>query len=171
MEYYPKSHLGYLYYQYSEVAAVKWRYPLVDKVIDLSKNHPGIMTLKSIDLAPASWMAVAWRPIYYTPMKEIKKNVSTHFLTYHTISSIYQENLNNEAGEDMPRKDDRISLLPFGLASYKMQSDIWINKAEAHRKFDNLQGAVDSWLKQLNFNHYDFNIFSSKFNMDHIYLF
>ncbi|PHT93779.1 hypothetical protein T459_01661 [Capsicum annuum] len=33
MEYYPKNHLGYLYYQYSEVAAVKWRYPLVDKTV------------------------------------------------------------------------------------------------------------------------------------------
>ena len=30
------------------------------QIIDLSRRYPGLMSLRSVDLSPASWMAVAW---------------------------------------------------------------------------------------------------------------
>ncbi|KDO56014.1 hypothetical protein CISIN_1g019725mg [Citrus sinensis] len=82
--------LGHLYFQYFEMASPYWRVPLADKITELARNHPGLTTLKSVDLSPASWMAVAWYPIYHIPSRKNEKDLSTCFLTYHTLSSIFQ---------------------------------------------------------------------------------
>ncbi|XP_075077422.1 protein NLP1-like [Nicotiana tabacum] len=60
------------------------------KIYEFTEKHPGVQTLKSIDLSPASWMAVVWYPIYHVPMKGVIQNISTHFLTYHTLSASCQ---------------------------------------------------------------------------------
>nr|KJB50078.1 hypothetical protein B456_008G152800 [Gossypium raimondii]KJB50079.1 hypothetical protein B456_008G152800 [Gossypium raimondii]KJB50080.1 hypothetical protein B456_008G152800 [Gossypium raimondii] len=52
--------LGYLYFQYFERSAPYGRVPLMDKINGLSGRYPGLMSLRSVDLSPASWMAVAW---------------------------------------------------------------------------------------------------------------
>ena len=54
-----------------------------------------------------------------------------------------------------------MSVPPFGLATYKMQGDMWLNPDS----FDSerlafLHSAADSWLKQLNLHQHDFNFFS-----------
>lgn len=56
---------------------------------------------------------------------------------------------------------DVASLSPFGLATYKMEGDFWLNQGNSDylRNID-LYNAADSWLKQLNFHHHDFNFFS-----------
>ncbi|KAJ6861825.1 hypothetical protein NC651_037779 [Populus alba x Populus x berolinensis] len=82
--------LGYLYFQYFEISSPYWRVPLMEKVTELSRNNPGLMTLKNVDLSPASWMAVAWYPIYHIPSQGNDKDLSTCFLTYHTLSSSFQ---------------------------------------------------------------------------------
>lgn len=33
---------------------------LVIQMTELARSHPALMTLKSVDISPASWMAVAW---------------------------------------------------------------------------------------------------------------
>lgn len=54
-----------------------------------------------------------------------------------------------------------ISLTPFGLATYKMQGDLWISDKNAHgkEKLTSLLCAADSWLKQLSVQHHDFDYF------------
>lgn len=55
-----------------------------------------------------------------------------------------------------------ISLPPFGLATYKMQSDLWLNSDPYdYESISYLYSAAESWLKQLNVDHHDFNFFAS----------
>ncbi|XP_012067282.1 uncharacterized protein LOC105630152 isoform X2 [Jatropha curcas] len=87
-----RDRLGYLYLQYMEICSPCWRVPLMEKITELARIHPGLMTLKNVDLSPASWMAVAWYPIYHIPsQRNNEKDLSTCFLTYHALSSSFQE--------------------------------------------------------------------------------
>ncbi|KAM0054877.1 hypothetical protein Hdeb2414_s0006g00199731 [Helianthus debilis subsp. tardiflorus] len=156
--------LGQLYFQYYDKSTPYARVPLVDKVYALSKQYPGLMSLRSVDLSPASWMSVAWYPIYHIPMGRTIKDLSTCFLTYHTLSSSFQDmDIEDQNGfTKMKRKEgEGISLPPFGLVTYKMQGDIWT----AHRntndqeKLVSLASVADSWLRQLGVQHHDFNHF------------
>lgn len=64
-------------------------------------------------------------------------------------------------GEQCKKKESgNISLTPFGLATYKMQGDLWLNDdPNDNEKISYLFCAADSWLKQLNVHHHDFNFF------------
>ncbi|QHO14088.1 hypothetical protein S83_052865 [Arachis hypogaea] len=54
-----------------------------------------------------------------------------------------------------------ISVPPFGLATYKMQEDLWLNPEPCeYERISYLYSAADSWLKQLNVYHHDFNFFT-----------
>lgn len=156
--------LGHLYFQYFDKSTPYGRVPLVDKVCTLSKKYPGLMSLRSVDLSPASWMAVAWYPIYHIPMGKTIKDLSTCFLTYHTLSSSFQDmDIGDQNGfSKIKRKEgDGIRLPPFGLATYKMQGDVWIssrNKKD-QEKLVALVSVAASWLKQLGVQHHDFNHF------------
>lgn len=167
-----KDKLGCLYFQYFETSVPCRRVPLMKKITELAKDHPGLMTLRNVDLSPASWMAVAWYPIYHIPSRRSEKDLSTCFLTYHTLSSSFQEcgdKFENSAEsfaasgrltESKP-KVECISVPPFGLASYKMQGDFWINPETSDlERFFYLSSAADSWLKQLNVHHHDYNFFT-----------
>ncbi|KAK6802992.1 hypothetical protein RDI58_000776 [Solanum bulbocastanum] len=90
-------------------------------------------------------------------MKGITKNVSASFLTYHTLSSTFQD-----VSEEKPDGESGIRLSPFGLASYKMQNDEWQNThtEKDYEKLCDLQNAADSWLTQLSYSHHDFNLFT-----------
>ncbi|KAH9781159.1 hypothetical protein KPL71_008354 [Citrus sinensis] len=173
--------LGHLYFQYFEMASPYWRVPLTDKITELARNHPGITTLKSVDLSPASWMAVAWYPIYHIPSRKNEKDLSTCFLTYHTLSSIFQESVKEyddtdnscysevaERTEGKPKRksSSKIALTPFGLATYKMLGDLWLNPdtSDQERILD-LFNAADSWLKQLGVHHHDFKFFACHSNI------
>lgn len=72
-------------------------------------------------------------------------------------SMVEHDNNGNPKGEG----GRRVPLTPFGLASYKMQGDIWVNPdASDQEKLIDLHCAADSWLKQLNVNHHDFSFFT-----------
>ncbi|KAL5581942.1 hypothetical protein UlMin_014384 [Ulmus minor] len=161
--------LGYLYFQYFERSTPYGRVPLMDKINSLSQRYPGLMSLRSVDLSPASWMAVAWYPIYHIPMGRTIKDLSTCFLTYHTLSSSFQDmdiedDIDDEIkAESRKRKEgEGISLPPFGLASYKMQGNVWIsgNCGRDQERLLSLLSVADSWLKQLRVQHHDFNYFT-----------
>lgn len=159
-----RDRLGYLYFQYFERSAPYGRVPLKDKVSGLAQEFPGLLTLRSVDLSPASWMAVAWYPIYHIPLGRTVKDLSTCFLTYHTLSSSFQEDGPHEEIECAERKQrDRkgMALPPFGLAAYKMQGTVWVSGADGrdHNRLLSLFSAADSWLKQLGVQHHDFNYF------------
>ncbi|KAK7269011.1 hypothetical protein RIF29_21726 [Crotalaria pallida] len=174
--------LGYLNFQYTETAPPHLRVPLSEKIAELAKIHPALMTLKSVNLSPASWMAVAWYPIYAIPSYPN----DTCFLTYHSLSSSYEDCANKYfevdlrkdifcptgwgsiVGEKLERKKSAcISLSPFGLATYRFQGDVWINLSndnddsddDDNGKLSDLFGAADSWLKQIDAEHHDFKFF------------
>ncbi|PKA45966.1 hypothetical protein AXF42_Ash019727 [Apostasia shenzhenica] len=170
----PTSRLGYLYFQYMECCPPWGRIPFMDKVTELSRSYPGLMSFKSTDLSPASWMSVAWYPIYHIPACKSTKDLSASFLTFHTISSSFQDDsITDLVEKEMPcestansnRKSSkdtikRISLPPFGLATYKMQGNLWLNpESSDYEKIMTLYSSADSWLKQLRFHHHDFNFF------------
>ncbi|XP_022943358.1 uncharacterized protein LOC111448145 [Cucurbita moschata] len=158
--------LGYLYFQYFERSTPYGRVPLMDKINGLARRFPGLMTLRSVDLSPASWMAVAWYPIYHIPMGRTIKDLSTCFLTYHTLSSSFQDmdvEDEFESGGERKRKEGEGMALPaFGLATYKMQGNVWIsgNYGRDQERVVSLLSVADSWLKQLRVQHHDFNYFT-----------
>ncbi|KAF3781475.1 hypothetical protein EJ110_NYTH36919 [Nymphaea thermarum] len=169
------SRLGSLYFEYFERSAPYGRIPLMDKINELAEVFPGLMSLKSIELSPASWMAVAWYPIYHIPTGRTVKDLSACFLTYHTLSSSFQaddgtEDDQKDAGaEDLMGgrkcKDEvnGIALPPFGLATYKMQGNLWLNpERRDQERLVALLSAAGSWLKQLGAQHHDFNYFNSR---------
>ncbi|KAF8672403.1 hypothetical protein HU200_049610 [Digitaria exilis] len=164
---------GHLYFEFFEVGSPYVRVPLVDKIYELSQGFPGLTSLKSSDLSPVSWMSVAWYPIYHIPYQRKVKDLSACFLTYHTISSSFQDHaletmtnggchpvVNGKQNGHMDRKSNTVSLSPFGLAAHKIQGSLWTNPMTGDRKtMDSLFGAADSWLKQLGVQHHDFNFF------------
>lgn len=155
--------LGYLYFQYFERSTPYGRVPLMDKIAGLAQRYPGLMSLRSVDLSPASWMAVAWYPIYHIPMGRTIKDLSTCFLTYHTLSSSFQDaDLEDDLDLGKKRKEgEGIPLPPFGLATYKMQGNVWVTDRSGRdqERLASLISVADSWLKQLGVQHHDFNYF------------
>ncbi|KAK4774940.1 hypothetical protein SAY86_009875 [Trapa natans] len=165
-----RQRFGHIYLEYFESCSPSWRAPMMDKINELTKDHPALKTLRSMDLSPASWMAVAWYPIYHIPNVG-SKGLSTCFLTYHTLSSAFLDNAEElEPGEtdalkvtcSEDRADEEVSLSPFGLATWKMQGDLWVNPlvTPEYLKFIHLQNAAHSWLKQLNVYHHDHSFFT-----------
>ncbi|XP_008799212.1 uncharacterized protein LOC103713936 [Phoenix dactylifera] len=159
-----RDRLGYLYFQYIERSAPYGRVPLKVKISELAQEFPGLLTLRSVDLSPASWMAVAWYPIYHIPVGRTVKDLSACFLTYHTLSSSFQEagpHEDMDCAERKQRERKGMALPPFGLATYKMQGSVWVSGADGrdHDRLLSLFSAADSWLKQLGVQHHDFNYF------------
>ncbi|XP_073123532.1 uncharacterized protein [Henckelia pumila] len=152
--------LGNLYFQYFETSSPYGRVPLMDKIRSLAQRYPGLKSLRSVDLSPASWMAVAWYPIYHIPTGRTIKDFQTCFLTYHTISSSFRDS-EDDSENRRNEKRETISLPPFGLATYKMQGDIWVSgeSGRDQEKLVSLVSIADSWLKQLQVQHHDFNYF------------
>jgi hypothetical protein len=157
--------LGNLYFQYFERSTPYARVPLMDKISGLSRRYRGLMSLRSVDLSPASWMAVAWYPIYHIPMGRTIKDLSTCFLTYHTLSSSFQDmELEDDTMSEAKKrkKGEGLSLPPFGLATYKMQGNVWVSNKNGRdqERLVSLWSVADSWLKQLRVQHHDFNYFT-----------
>ncbi|XP_078151532.1 uncharacterized protein LOC144546829 isoform X2 [Carex rostrata] len=162
----PKDRFGNLYFQFVEWDSPYQRIPLFDKINELSRDHPGLMSFKSAEISPASWLSVAWYPIYDIPARGSSKEMATCFLTYHTISSLFQDEkeVRNDGGliavATKAKWKKHVSLSPFGLVTYKMQGKVW-RDLEASRTIGTLYSAADSWLRQLGVHHHDFNFFTN----------
>ncbi|KAJ1694570.1 hypothetical protein LUZ63_011268 [Rhynchospora breviuscula] len=166
----PKDRFGNLYFHFVEWNSPYQRTPLFDKINELSRDHPGLMSFKSAEVSPASWMSIAWYPIYHIPARGNSKEMATCFLTYHTISSLFQDCtldekdvLNGGGLTGAPTKakwKKHTTLSPFGLVTYKMQGNVW-RDPEASRTIGTLYSAADSWLRQLGVHHHDFNFFTN----------
>ncbi|KAK1388210.1 hypothetical protein POM88_016388 [Heracleum sosnowskyi] len=161
---YPQSDEFYSkpYFEFNEKVSPYNRHPLFDTIEKLSISNPALQTLTSIDLAPASWMCVAWYPMCQIPNIGIPiKDFHAAFLTFHSLSSFYQ---------DTVEEDNRsISLKQFGCATYKLEGDIWLNHGPAdYLRLCNLHNAAESWLTQLNFEHNDFKFFARQGGHQHV---
>lgn len=64
-------------------------------------------------------------------------------------------------GKEKRKEGEGISLAAFGLATYKMQGNLWVsgNCGRDQERLVSLLSVADSWLKQLRVQHHDFNYF------------
>lgn len=57
----------------------------------------------------------------------------------------------------------KMSLPPFGLATYMLVGDVWLNHGYSdYGKLCDLHQAACAWVNELNFFHHDFNFFSTR---------
>ncbi|XP_019172471.1 PREDICTED: uncharacterized protein LOC109167854 [Ipomoea nil] len=176
---------GHLYFQFCDTCSPYWRIPFIEKIAEFVEVHPGLFTFKTTDLSPASWISVAWYPIYQIPTKgHHRDRLSTCFLTYHALSASIPGGAVNpdKDGNKKGKKDMEMVkggegnnnikksggvLYPFGMATYRLDDEIWINA----NTFDDYERIIDlyndakCWLKRLKFWHHDFNFFTSQFSV------
>ncbi|KAG7023306.1 hypothetical protein SDJN02_14331 [Cucurbita argyrosperma subsp. argyrosperma] len=160
---YPRSGL---LFQFLEQDLPYQRVPLADKIFDLAYQFPGLKTLRSCDILPASWISVAWYPIYRIPTGPTLKDLDACFLTYHSLSTPIRGNGHGQAPAMIyPNDNDgipKVSLPVFGLASYKLKGSIWAqNCVKEHQMANSLMQAAEKWLRRLQVNQPDFQFFAS----------
>ncbi|XP_033129684.1 uncharacterized protein LOC103875026 isoform X4 [Brassica rapa] len=78
---------GRLLFEYLEYDPPFGREPLANKVSDLASRFPELMTYRSCDLSPSSWVSVSWYPIYRIPVGPTLQNLDACFLTFHSLST------------------------------------------------------------------------------------
>nr|XP_043630828.1 uncharacterized protein LOC122602173 isoform X2 [Erigeron canadensis] len=150
---------GNLYIQFYETCSPYLRVPFIDKIIELAQSYQGLFTFSINDISPASWMSVAWYPIYHIPGRvQICKDLCACFLTFHALSSSFQENKEEGVQNDENKLDQ---FVPFGLATYKMQEgDVWNNSDSDKEKIKDLHVCASSWLKKFHIQHPDHIFFT-----------
>ncbi|GAV57000.1 DUF789 domain-containing protein [Cephalotus follicularis] len=118
---------GLLLFEFLEQEQPHHRKPFYDKVSSLASQSPEIRIYRSCDLLPASWVSVAWYPIYRIPMGPTLQNLDASFLTFHSLSTQSRSTIQQQYHAPCFRKvyggDEslKISLPVFGLASYKLR--------------------------------------------------
>ncbi|KAG7612377.1 hypothetical protein ISN44_As05g043960 [Arabidopsis suecica] len=78
---------GRLLFEYLEYEPPFGREPLANKISDLASRVPELMTYRSCDLLPSSWVSVSWYPIYRIPVGPTLQNLDACFLTFHSLST------------------------------------------------------------------------------------
>ncbi|POO01891.1 hypothetical protein TorRG33x02_021830 [Trema orientale] len=156
---------GVLLFEYLERDPPFSREPLADKAI-LASQYPGLKTLRSCDLLPASWLSVAWYPIYRIPTGPTLKDLDACFLTYHSLSTPMTGSENTQAPiMVIPKEIDgvpKFSLTVFGMASYKLKGSMWIqNGINEYHQANSLMQVADNWLRRRQVTHPDFQFFAS----------
>lgn len=165
---------GHLLFEYFEETPPHARVPLVDKIAELARRLPELTSIRSIDLLPASWMSVAWYPIYRIPTGPTLRDLAACFLTFHGLSTSLQDG--TPSGIAQPKRSPSacsvtisagrdsswINLQPFGLAHYKLRGSIWTTVGNPERRHaSSLYRCAESWLRRLNVQHPDFEFFRS----------
>ncbi|XVF38804.1 hypothetical protein REPUB_Repub20aG0133500 [Reevesia pubescens] len=161
---------GQLIFEYLEHDQPFSREPLADKISVLASRFPELITYRSCDLSPSSWISVAWYPIYRIPMGPTLQNLDACFLTYHSLSTpspgtgtdvlpFQGFNVREFHGADMSLK---LPLPTFGLAFYKFKVSVWnSDEVNESQRANSLLRAADNWLMLLQVNHPDFRFFVS----------
>ncbi|KAG0450018.1 hypothetical protein HPP92_026988 [Vanilla planifolia] len=158
---------GCLIFEYLEQDRPYSREPLTDKVVDLAKRFPALKTIRSSNLLPASWLSVAWYPIYRIPTGPTLRDLDASFLTFHCLSTQLKDG-SIACGPACSKLSEvevvpKISLPVFGLASYKFKSSIWTSNGGHDGKLANrLIQAANKWLLLLNVDLPDHRFFASQ---------
>lgn len=74
-----------LIFEFFEKASPYTRASLSDTIRGIMEEQPELVEMTSDDLAPSSWMSVAWYPIYRIPQGTMLHDVQGCFLTYHAL--------------------------------------------------------------------------------------
>ncbi|ERN16816.1 hypothetical protein AMTR_s00057p00105740 [Amborella trichopoda] len=155
---------GGIVFEFFEQDPPYCREPLADKISDLACQFPDLLTLRSCDLLPASWISVAWYPIYRIPTGPTLQDLDACFLTYHSLSTPFKC-LPGAQGQSWNSNIDRplkLSLPSFGLASYKFKLSVWTPNGVCERQLaSSLLQAADNWIRLLQVEHPDFRFFIS----------
>ncbi|OVA07450.1 Protein of unknown function DUF789 [Macleaya cordata] len=153
-----------LKFQYMEQEVPYSREPLADKAI-LASRFPELKTYRSCDLLPASWISVAWYPIYRIPTGPTLQDLDACFLTFHSLSTPFRStgNVHPEVrGSSFGSACEKLSLPAFGLASYKFKGSVWTpNGLYEHQQASSLLQAADNWLRLIQVDHPDYRFFVS----------
>ncbi|KAL2540463.1 Protein of unknown function (DUF789) [Abeliophyllum distichum] len=148
---------GLLLFEYLEQEQPHNRRPLTDKISVLASQFPELKRYRSCDLLPASWMSVAWYPIYRIPIGQTLHDLEASFLTFHSLSTHSRSNIwpqfhaaNTRQVHGIVDPSSKISLPVFGLASYKLKGSI-LSPCAAHEceQENSLLQAADNWLRSL----------------------
>ncbi|XP_062178236.1 uncharacterized protein LOC133883061 [Alnus glutinosa] len=138
------------------------------QVSNLASQFPELRLYKSCDLLPASWLSVAWYPIYRIPVGPTLQSLDASFLTFHSLSTNSriknQPQFHASSGRMVYGVDSssKISLPVFGLASYKLRGSILTpSGAYECQQANSLLQAADNWLRRLQVNLPDFQFFVS----------
>ncbi|MED6217545.1 hypothetical protein PIB30_018754 [Stylosanthes scabra] len=154
-----------LLFEYFDQDPPYGREPLADKILDLACLYPSLKSMRSCDILPASWMAVAWYPIYRIPTGPTLKDLDACFLTYHSLHTPLTGNGGTQAPNLVyPNEMDtpKIFLPTFAMASYKLKGSIWMQNGDSESQIANsLLQAADNWLRLLQVNHPDYQFFVS----------
>ncbi|KAJ0253879.1 hypothetical protein HA466_0114840 [Hirschfeldia incana] len=150
---------GRLLFEYLEYDPPFGREPLANKISDLASRFPELMTYRSCDLSPSSWVSVSWYPIYRIPVGPTLQNLDACFLTFHSLSTPPPQ---SSMGCSDTKPSTKLPLPTFGLASYKLKASVWNqNRPQESQKLSSLQQAADKWLKRLQVDHPDYMFFTS----------
>ncbi|XP_068643532.1 uncharacterized protein [Aristolochia californica] len=157
---------GQLLFEYFERDQPYSREPLADKISDLSSRCPELKALRSCDLLSASWISVAWYPIYRIPTGPTLRDLDACFLTFHSLSTPMRSGGSGQGSVmTYPEGIDgvpKVSLPSFGLASYKFKGSMWTPHGGSERQLaSSLLQAADNWMRLLHVNHPDFQFFVS----------
>ncbi|MCD9641594.1 hypothetical protein HAX54_027825 [Datura stramonium] len=162
---------GLLVFEYFERNQPYGREPLADKISGLASKFPELKTYRSCDLTAASWISVAWYPIYRIPTGPTLQNLDACFLTYHSLSTPsgvprtdwpQQHGTTTIKGIIHAGISAKLPLPTFGLASYKFQVSFWYpNGVHECQKVNSLLRAAENWLRLLQVNHPDYSFFVS----------
>ncbi|KAL3380172.1 hypothetical protein AABB24_000682 [Solanum stoloniferum] len=163
---------GLLVFEYFERNQPYGREPLADKISGLASKFPELKTYKSCDLTAASWISVAWYPIYRIPTGPTLQNLDACFLTYHSLSTPsggvprtdwpQQHGTTTSKGIVDAGMSAKLPLPIFGLASYKFQLSFWFpDGVNECQKANSLLRAAGNWLRLLQVNHPDYSFFES----------
>ncbi|KAM3324005.1 hypothetical protein P3S67_005156 [Capsicum chacoense] len=146
-------------------------FPITLQISGLASKFPELKTYRSCDLTAASWISVAWYPIYRIPTGPTLQNLDACFLTYHSLSTPsgvprtdwpQQQGTTISKGTVNAGMSAKLPLPTFGLASYKFQASFWFpDGVNECQKVNSLLRAADNWLRLLQVNHPDYSFFMS----------
>ncbi|KAJ3676093.1 hypothetical protein LUZ60_003505 [Juncus effusus] len=149
------------------------RQPLSDKILNLANKCPELKIYRSCDLSPASWISVAWYPIYRIPTGPTLQDLDACFLTFHSLSTNLKSDESSNSSVQIPKlirtnsSDEishKLSLPLLGLASYKFKGPIWTSNFPQERELaTNLMQTADDWLSSRHVSHPDFQFFISHY--------
>ncbi|CAM0149395.1 unnamed protein product [Urochloa decumbens] len=156
-----------LLFEFLESESPYQREPLADKICSLAKRFPELHTLRSCDLSPASWISVAWYPIYRIPTVPTQRDLDACFLTYHSLSTQFAG-----ASTHGPKPTatatacaapvTAMCLPTFAMASYKLKSAAWTPGWRDRQLVASLAQAADAWLRLLRVDHPDHRFFAAR---------
>ncbi|XP_066313910.1 uncharacterized protein [Miscanthus floridulus] len=157
-----------LLFEFLESEPPYQREPLADKICSLAQRFPELKTLRSCDLSPASWISVAWYPIYRILTGPTLRDLDACFLTYHSLST-----QSAGAGNSSPKPTAATAttrsapvtamwLPTFAMASYKVKAAAWTPGWRDRQMAASLAQAADAWLRLLRADHPDHRFFAAR---------